>query len=102
VPAGLTFDTAGALPPPYRGVGFLVSWGDPAARQPAFTDAGQDLLQLQLTRDGAAYRLRATPLVRGLQRPIDTALLGRTLYILEWGSQGTLWALTFPDATPPR
>jgi glucose/arabinose dehydrogenase len=102
VPAGLTFDTAGGLPPPYRGAGFLVSWGDPAARQPAFTDAGQDLLHLQLTRDGATYRLRATPLVRGLQRPIDTALLGRTLYLLEWGGQGTLWALTFPDATPPR
>ena len=50
----------------------------------------------------ARLHLRAAPLVRGFQRPIDSALLGRTLYILEWGGRGTLWALTFPDAPHPR
>jgi glucose/arabinose dehydrogenase len=102
VPVGLTFDTAGGLPPPYRGAGFLLSWGNPAARNPTFTDTGQDLLHLQLTTDGMTYRLRATPLVRGFQHPIDSALLGRTLYILEWGGAGTLWALAFRDAPHPR
>ena len=102
VPVGLTFDTTGVLPLPYRGAGFLLSWGNPAARNPTFTDAGQDLLHLQLTTDGATYHLRAAPLVRGFQRPIDSALLGRTLYILEWGGRGTLWALTFPNAPHPR
>jgi glucose/arabinose dehydrogenase len=101
VPVGLTFDTARGLPPPYRGAGFLLSWGNPAARNPTFTDAGQDLLHLQLTTDGSTYHLRATPLVHGLQHPIDSALLGRTLYILEWGGVGTLWALIFRDVTPP-
>jgi glucose/arabinose dehydrogenase len=102
VPIGLTFDTAGSLPLPYRGAGFLLSWGNPAARNPTFTDAGQDLLHLQLTTDGTTYHLRTTPLVRGFQHPIDSALLGRTLYILEWGGVGTLWALTFLDAPHPR
>jgi glucose/arabinose dehydrogenase len=102
VPVGLTFDTARGLPPPYRGAGFLLSWGNPAARNPTFTDTGQDLLHLQLTTDGMTYRLRATPLVRGFQHPIDSALLGRTLYILEWGGVGTLWALTFRDAPHRR
>ena len=98
VPVGLTFDTARGLPPPYRGAGLLLSWGNPAARNPTFIDAGQDLLHLQLTTDGVTYSLRATPLVRGFQHPIDSALLGRTLYILEWGGAGSLWALTFRDA----
>jgi Glucose / Sorbosone dehydrogenase len=102
VPVGLTFDTAGGLPPPYRGAGFLLSWGNPAARNPAFTDAGQDLLHLQLTPDGGTYHLRTTPLVRGFHHPIDGALLGRTLYILEWGGVGTLWALTFRDTPRSR
>jgi hypothetical protein len=102
VPVGLTFDTAGGLPPPYRGAGFLLSWGNPAARNPTFTDTGQDLLHLQLTTDGVTYRVRATPLVHRFQHPIDSALLGRTLYILEWGGVGTLWALTFRDAPSPR
>lgn len=79
-----------------------MSWGNPAARQPTFTDPGQDLLHLQLTTDGVTYHLNATPLVRGFQQPIDSALLGHTLYILEWGGVGTLWALTFRDAMPPR
>jgi len=79
-----------------------LSWGNPAARHSTFTDPGQDLLHLQLTTDGVTYGLRATPLVRGFQQPIDSALLGRTLYILEWGGVGTLWALTFRDAMPPR
>jgi hypothetical protein len=98
VPVGLTFDTAGGLPSPYRGAGFLLSWGNPAARNPTFTDTGQDLLHLQLTTDGVVYSVRATPLVRGFHHPIDSALLGRTLYILEWGGVGTLWALMFRDA----
>ena len=79
-----------------------MSWGNPAARNPTFTDAGQDLLHLQLTTDGVTYRLRATPLVRGFQHPIDSAMLGNKLYILEWGGMGSLWELTFRDAPRAR
>jgi hypothetical protein len=102
VPVGLTFDRERILPRPYQGDAFILSWGTSEERSRKVGDAAQDLLHLQLTNVGETYHLRATALARGFHHPIDSALLGRTLYILEWGGRGTLWALSFRDAGPPR
>ena len=53
------FDRAGVLAPPFRRNGFMLSWtkGDPSGDKIAgpFDDAGQDLLDIALTKTGTTY-----------------------------------------------
>ena len=90
---GLVFDTAGALGGDLKGDGFMVSWGAAAGN---LADQGRDLLHLKLTKKGAAYEASMTQLVSGFDHPIDAALVGKLLYVLDWSGKGTIWELTLP------
>jgi glucose/arabinose dehydrogenase len=92
-PLGLSFDTANALSRDYRGGGFLLSWGAAGGPQ---TDTGQDLLLIRLKKAGDAYQMTAEQIVTGFDRPIDSALIGNRLYVLDNGGRGAIWELTFP------
>lgn len=99
-PLGLVFDRTGALAPPFRGDGFMLSWtkGSPTGDQIAgpFKDASQDLLHLDLTKSGGAYTLRATKIVVGFNKPIDAEIIGNTVYVLDYGGAQSIWAVSLP------
>jgi glucose/arabinose dehydrogenase len=92
-PLGLTFDVENRLSGDFKGAGFLLSWGAAGGPQ---TDRGQDLLLIRLTKTGDAYRMSATQIVTGFQNPIDSALIGNTLYVLDYGGQGAIWEIGLP------
>jgi glucose/arabinose dehydrogenase len=93
-PVGLIFDTKRVFPKKYRGDGFLLSWGA-ANENRKVKDIGQDLLHLKLTKVKGTYKVKATRIVTQFNRPIDTELLNRKLYVLDWGGDGSIWELTF-------
>jgi hypothetical protein len=104
-PLGLVFDAEEAMSPEFRGDGFILSWtrGDPTgdSRGGPFRDPSQDLLHLKLTREGDGYRARVTRLVSGFNQPIDAAISGNRIYVLEHGGSGVIWEVTLPASSPP-
>ena len=90
---GLVFDTAGALGGDLKGDGLMLSWGAAAGN---LGDQGRDLLHLKLTKTGDTYQANMTQLAVGFDHPIDAALVGKTLYVLDWGGKGTIWEVTLP------
>lgn len=96
-PLGLTFDTENALGGEFKGAGFLLSWG--AAGGP-HTDRGQDLLLIKLTKTGGDYRMTATQIATGFQNPMDSALIGNKLYVLDYGGRGAIWEISLPSGRP--
>jgi glucose/arabinose dehydrogenase len=90
---GLVFDTAGALGGDLKGDGLILSWGAAAGN---LADPGRDLLHLKLTKKGDTYQANMTQLAVGFDQPIDAALSGKKLYVLDWGGKGTIWEVTLP------
>jgi glucose/arabinose dehydrogenase len=95
-PLGLTFATD-AFPASWQmrdGLsGFILSWGAAGGDIP---DKGQDLLHLQLTANATGgYDMRAVQLIRDLRNPIDAAIIGNRMYILEFGADVALWEIEF-------
>ncbi len=88
-PLGLTFDLASALSGPYKGAGFVVSWGSAGG---TLSDRGEDLL---LLRFAGPQQLSASVLVRGFHRPIDATLAGKKLFVLDYDG-GAIWEIAFP------
>lgn len=105
-PLGLVFDVAGAMAPPFQQHGFMLSWtpGDPTGSTVAgpFLDPSQDLVDLDLTRLGNTnYQARVTRIVGGFANPIDAAIIGNKVYVIEYGGNQGVWEITFPAAVPP-
>jgi glucose/arabinose dehydrogenase len=95
-PLGLQFAGGEQLPAPWRAPGdaltaFVVSWG---AAGGTLTDTGNDLLQLQLSKQGDNYGSVTTQVARDFKNPISAVLVEDRLYVLEYGS-GAIWELTF-------
>jgi glucose/arabinose dehydrogenase len=93
-PLGLSFDTAGALSE-FKNDAFVLSWGW-GIPDPTLADPGQDLLHLDLAKEGDAYTASVTQIARDFDHPIDSLLIGDKLYVLDWGGKGTLWEITLP------
>lgn len=96
-PLGLVFDVAGILPAPFTGDGFVLAWtgADDSALLAPFGEAGEDLLHLALQKNGDEYEAHITQIMRGFTNPIDAVLVDNTLYVLEYGGDRMLWAITF-------
>jgi glucose/arabinose dehydrogenase len=92
-PLGLSFDVDGALGGDWKGDGFVLSWG---AAGGSLSDHGEDLLHLDLVKADDGYQATVTQIVRGFERPIDSVLIGKTLYVLEYGGKGGIWEVTLP------
>jgi hypothetical protein len=103
-PLGLVFDTDHAMGGPFTGDGFVSSWtqGDPNGDSVAgpFLDPSEDLLHLELekTADGTNYQARVTRIVEDFSNPIDAAIIGNRIYVIEWGGGRGLWEITLPSA----
>jgi len=101
-PLGLVFHGSGTVAEEFRGDGFMLSWtkGDPDGDTEAgpFADASQDLLHLDLTKTSGGYTVRATKLVVGFDNPIDAAMIGNRIYVLEYGGAQSVWVVTLPPA----
>lgn len=100
-PLGLSFDTIGAMGSKFHGHGFVASWTPVAAGggEGPFEDPSQDILHLEFTSVGTNYQVRTTRIVGGFSNPVDTAIIGNKLYVLEYGGSQGIWEVTFP-ATP--
>jgi hypothetical protein len=79
-----------------KGDAFLLSWGAADENQ-KFTDSGQDLLHLKLTKVEDTYQVKATQIVRQFNRPIDSAIFNQKLYDLDFGGVGSVWELSFSE-----
>ncbi|HWW02995.1 MAG TPA: hypothetical protein VNZ64_25060 [Candidatus Acidoferrum sp.] len=102
-PLGLVFDTLGALAPPFRNHGFMLSWtpGDPVGDSLAgpFDDPSQDLVDLNLTKLGNTnYQATVTRIVGGFANPVDSEIIGNRLYAIENGGDQGLWEIVFPPS----
>jgi len=71
----------------------MLSWG---AAEGDLADQGRDLLHIKLTKAGDTYQANMTQLVTGFDFPIDAALIGKKLYVLDWGGKGTIWEIALP------
>ena len=74
--------------------GFLLSWGAAGGTLP---DRGQDMLALQLSKSGDNYTMTARQIVRDLRNPIDSAIVGDKIYVLEFGDKVAIWEFTFHE-----
>ena len=74
--------------------GFLLSWGAAGGTLP---DRGQDMLALQLSKSGDNYTMTARQIVRDLHNPIDSAIVGDKIYVLEYGDKVAIWEFTFHE-----
>jgi glucose/arabinose dehydrogenase len=92
-PLGLVFDAAGAVGGDLRGDAFILSWGAAAGN---LADQGRDLLDLKLAKAGDNYQAKMTQLVVGFDYPVDGALLGNKIYVLDYGGKGSIWEVTLP------
>ena len=72
--------------------GFILSWGAAGGSLP---DRGQDMLALSLQKSGDNYTMSARQVVRDLRNPIDAAIVGDTIYVLEFGQNVSIWELRF-------
>ena len=96
-PLGLVFDVDGTLPEPFMGDGFVLGWtgADDSALLAPFGETGEDLLHLELHKNSDGYEANVTQVMRGFTNPIDAVLVDNTLYVLEYGGDRMLWAITF-------
>jgi glucose/arabinose dehydrogenase len=92
-PLGLVFDATNALNADYKGALFVLSWGSAGG---TLRDIGQDLLLVKPTKRGEAYAATMTQIARGFSNPIDAVLVGKKLYVLDFGDDGVLWEIEFP------
>lgn len=96
-PLGLVFADNSKLPAEWRSDGdsltaFILSWG---AAGGTLSDKGQDLLYMQLTKTDDNYESVTTQIARGFHNPIDAVMIENHLYVLDFGSDGAIWELTF-------
>lgn len=71
---------------------FVLSWG---AAGGSLSDRGMDVLHMRLSKTEDNYESVTTQIVTEFRNPIDATLIGNTLYVLEWGADGGVWALEF-------
>jgi hypothetical protein len=95
-PLGLVF-ASDELPPDMQAKAgqlsaFVVSWG---AVGGTLSDVGRDVLHLMLRPTETGYEMSARQIAAEFEYPIDAVLLGTKLYVLEYGTGGAIWELTF-------
>lgn len=96
-PLGLVFAAGSALPADLRSdattlSAFVLSWG---AAGGTLSDKGQDLLHVQLRKNGDAYEATVHQLAADFANPIDATLIADRLYVLEFGAGAAIWELHF-------
>jgi glucose/arabinose dehydrogenase len=100
-PVGLTFDTEGFLPGDFTGMAFSLSWSNTNDRKfKPFNQIGEDLLMIDLSKVGDNYEADITRVAMGFNHPVDAAILGNKMYVIEHASNGALWEVSFGTGAP--
>ncbi len=98
-PVGLTFDTLNALPGEFQGKAFSMSWSNTNDRKfKPFNQIGEDLLMIDLTKVGDNYEADIARVALGFNRPVDAALIGDKMYVVEHANNGALYEVSFGAA----
>jgi len=99
-PLGLVFDTESVLPAPFTSNALMLSWtGSESNLMRPYPGEGEDLLHLVVSEDAQGPVLTAEQLVTGFQNPIDAVLVGKHLYVLEFGANLRIWRIGFGSDT---
>ena len=96
-PLGLVFVDNDAMPATLQSTddtqsAFVLSWG---AAGGTLSDRGMDVLHLSLSKTEDNYETVTHQIATDFKNPIDAVLVENRLYVLEWGSEGAIWELTF-------
>jgi glucose/arabinose dehydrogenase len=106
-PLGLVFDVGRRMKRPFKGDGFMLSFQaeavDADGTGTLFGDPGSDMIHLELRKNAntGRYTTRATRIVGGFVRPVDAAIVGNVVYVLEYAPPGqsqSIWKVSFPAA----
>jgi glucose/arabinose dehydrogenase len=99
-PVALTFDTQDALPGEFQGMAFAMSWSNTNDRKfKPFNQIGEDLLLIDLEQVGDTYEADITRVALGFNHPVDAALRGNKMYVIEHAGNGALWEVSFGAGT---
>lgn len=98
-PLGIAFDTKGVLCGDYYKSAFMLSYGTIPPGD-LFSDKGEDLLLLQMTKVGDKYEMKATQLAVGIRTPMDSVLVDNKLYTVGPGDGNSIFEFTFPKPAP--
>jgi len=93
-PLGLVFTAKGFGANAKKGAlhAVMLSWGASIGDLP---DQGQHLQALAFFKQGKSYRVTTQRLAKGFKNPIGEVVIGRHVYVLEYGKGGAIWELTF-------
>jgi|AntRauTorckE6833_2_1112554.scaffolds.fasta_scaffold16954_2 glucose/arabinose dehydrogenase len=84
---GLIFDTDSVLTDSYKGDGFVLAFtggNDGSFLLQHMDDAGEDLLHLELTKDGDTYTMQSTIIAHSFLNPIDSEIVKDKIYVMEF------------------
>lgn len=107
-PLGLVFDNDSVMGGGLTGHGFVLSFTDggdstgntPTGAPGTVDDESEDLLHIDLVKDAANdnYNAHITTIVKGFSSPVDAALMGRDIYVIEhsWSGSAKLYRITMP------
>ena len=98
-PLGLVFDLENALGGEYRGDAFVLSLDGRTDLLRELGDPAEDLLYLEMQKEPDRYAMKSYRIVSGFRRPIDAVLVGRRMYVIDYGVPSPLWEITFPSPT---
>ena len=88
-PLGLVFDQDSVLADPFLGGAFVLSWNSSRDLMLSrLNGQGEDVLYLDLEKTEDGYEMHATRIAAGFNHPIDAAMVGNTIYLVEHGPQG--------------
>ncbi|MCA9837125.1 MAG: PQQ-dependent sugar dehydrogenase [Trueperaceae bacterium] len=98
-PLGLVFVNNQIIPESWQSTdeslsAFVLSWG---AAGGTLSDRGMDVLHMRLSPTEDNYEAVTTQIARNFKNPIDAVLVDNKLYVLEWGSEGAIWELSFEE-----
>ena len=73
---------------------FVLSWG---AAGGTLSDRGMGVLHIRLSKTEDNYESITTQVSVNFKNPIDAAMVNNKLYVLEWGSDGAIWELSYEE-----
>ena len=98
-PLGLVFDLESALGGEYQSDAFVLSLDGRTDLLRELGDPAEDLLHLEMQKEPDRYVMKSYRIVAGFRRPIDAVLVGRRMYVIDYGTPSPLWEITFPPVT---
>lgn len=83
-----------------RGDGFVLSWtGNESNLLSPFGDDGEDLISLKFNQVADNFEIASEIIVTGFDNPIDATMIGRSIFVIEWGGGRQIWKVEIVGST---